>query len=145
MDGNQPQNHKLLADHVSVFYEKDEKNFLAVDDVSLTIQEGEFVVIVGPSGCGKTSFMNTFAGLVRPARGKVFMDGEEITGPSAERGVVFQQFALFPWKTVYENIEFGLSTAGFPKSNGRRSSGNMFIWSNWKDLKILSPTSFPGA
>jgi NitT/TauT family transport system ATP-binding protein len=115
VDGNQPQNHKLLADHVSVFYEKDEKNLLAVDDVSLTIEEGEFVVIVGPSGCGKTTFMNTFAGLVRPAKGKVFMDGKEITGPSAERGVVFQQFALFPWKTVYENIEFGLKYRGISK------------------------------
>lgn len=107
--------HKLLAEHVSVFYEKEKKSFLAVDDVNLSVQEGEFVVIVGPSGCGKTTFMNTFAGLVRPAKGKVYMDGEEISGPSAERGVVFQQFALFPWKTVYENIEFGLRYRGIPK------------------------------
>jgi NitT/TauT family transport system ATP-binding protein len=110
-----PQGHKLFAEHVSVLYEKDSKSFLAVDDVSLSIAEGEFVVIVGPSGCGKTTFMNTFAGLVRPAKGKVFMDGEEIAGPSAERGVVFQQFALFPWKTVYENIEFGLKYRGIPR------------------------------
>ncbi|NWF55960.1 MAG: ABC transporter ATP-binding protein [Syntrophaceae bacterium] len=106
---------KLRAQNVSVRFEKDEKSFLAVDDVSLSIQEGEFVVIVGPSGCGKTTFMNTFAGLVRPAKGKVYMDGEEIIGPSAERGVVFQQFALFPWKTVAENIEFGLKYRGIPK------------------------------
>jgi NitT/TauT family transport system ATP-binding protein len=107
--------NKLVAESVSVLYEKDEKGFLALDDVSLSIQEGEFVVIVGPSGCGKTTFMNTFAGLVRPVKGKVFMDGEEITGPSAERGVVFQQFALFPWKTVAENIEFGLKYRGLPR------------------------------
>jgi NitT/TauT family transport system ATP-binding protein len=106
---------KLVAQNVSVIFEKDEKSFLAVDDVSLSIQEGEFVVMVGPSGCGKTTFMNTFAGLVRPVKGKVFMDGGEITGPSAERGVVFQQFALFPWKTVAENIEFGLKYRGLPK------------------------------
>jgi NitT/TauT family transport system ATP-binding protein len=106
---------KLRAQNVSVMFEKDDKSFLAVDDVSMTIQEGEFVVIVGPSGCGKTTFMNTFAGLVRPSRGKVYMDEEEITGPSAERGVVFQQFALFPWKTVAENIEFGLKYRGLPK------------------------------
>jgi NitT/TauT family transport system ATP-binding protein len=115
VNGNRPQNHKLLAEHVSVVYEKDEKSFLAVDDVSLSVQEGEFVVIVGPSGCGKTTFMNTFAGLVRPLKGKVYMDGEEIIGPSAERGVVFQQFALFPWKTVAENIEFGLKYRSIPK------------------------------
>jgi len=114
VDGNQSKS-KIVADHVSVEYEKDEKNFLAVDDVSMTIQDGEFVVIVGPSGCGKTTFMNTIAGLVRPIKGKVLMDGEEITGPSAERGVVFQQFALFPWKTVYENIEFGLKYRGIGK------------------------------
>jgi NitT/TauT family transport system ATP-binding protein len=106
---------KLSARNVSVMFEKDGKGFLAVDDVSMTIQEGEFVVIVGPSGCGKTTFMNTFAGLVRPAKGKVYMDGEEIHGPSAERGVVFQQFALFPWKTVAENIEFGLKYRGIPR------------------------------
>lgn len=106
---------KLRAQNLSVMFERDDKSFLAVDDVSMTIQEGEFVVIVGPSGCGKTTFMNTFAGLVRPSRGKVYMDGEEITGPSAERGVVFQQFALFPWKTVAENIEFGLKYRGLPK------------------------------
>jgi NitT/TauT family transport system ATP-binding protein len=106
---------KLTARNVSVMYEKNDTRFLAVDDVSMAIQEGEFVVIVGPSGCGKTTFMNTFAGLVRPAKGKVYMDGEEITGPSAERGVVFQQFALFPWKTVSENIEFGLKYRGIPK------------------------------
>jgi NitT/TauT family transport system ATP-binding protein len=114
VNGNQAK-EKIVADHVSVEYEKDTKNFLAVDDVSLTIQEGEFVVIVGPSGCGKTTFMNTIAGLVRPIRGKVFMDEEEIVGPSAERGVVFQQFALFPWKTVSENIEFGLKYRGIAK------------------------------
>ncbi len=112
---NNQLNGKLVALNVSIVYEKNKKSFLAVDNVSLTIQEGEFVVIVGPSGCGKTTFMNTFAGLLRPTKGKVYMDGQEITGPSAERGVVFQQFALFPWKTVFENIEFGLKYRGIPK------------------------------
>lgn len=112
---NNRQAGKLVAQNVSVIFEKNKKSFLAVDNVSLTIQEGEFVVIVGPSGCGKTTFMNTFAGLVPPTKGKVYMDGQEITGPSAERGVVFQQFALFPWKTVFENIEFGLKYRGIPK------------------------------
>lgn len=112
---NSKSTGKLVAENVSVIFEKNKKSFLAVDNVSLTIQEGEFVVIVGPSGCGKTTFMNTFAGLVHPTKGKVYMDGQEITGPSAERGVVFQQFALFPWKTVFENIEFGLKYRGIPK------------------------------
>lgn len=113
-NNNQPPG-KLVAQNVSVIFEKNKKSFVAVDNVSLTIQEGEFVVIVGPSGCGKTTFMNTFAGLVPPTKGKVYMDGQEITGPSAERGVVFQQFALFPWKTVFENIEFGLKYRSIPK------------------------------
>lgn len=80
---------------------------LAVSSVDLDVRSGEFLCIVGPSGCGKTTVLNMVAGLVRPSRGSVSMDGKPIDGPGAERGVVFQDYALFPWKTVWENIEFG--------------------------------------
>jgi NitT/TauT family transport system ATP-binding protein len=80
---------------------------IAISDVSLDIRQGEFLCIVGPSGCGKSTVLNMIAGLTLPSRGEVSMDGRPITAPSPERGVVFQDYALFPWKTVAENIEFG--------------------------------------
>ena len=95
---------------------------LAVDDVSLDILAGEFLCIVGPSGCGKSTLLNIIAGLDMPTSGVVEMDSRPITGPGAERGVVFQDYALFPWSTVEENIGFGLRyRAGQrPSSDERR-------------------------
>lgn len=80
---------------------------LAVASVDLDVRPGEFLCIVGPSGCGKTTVLNLIAGLAKPTSGEVTLDGTPIEGPGAERGVVFQDYALFPWKTVWENIEFG--------------------------------------
>ncbi|MBS7700978.1 MULTISPECIES: ABC transporter ATP-binding protein [unclassified Chelatococcus] len=80
---------------------------LAISDVSLDIFQGEFLCIVGPSGCGKSTILNMIAGLAAPSRGGLTMDDKPIRAPGAERGVVFQDYALFPWKTVRENIEFG--------------------------------------
>ena len=76
--------------------------------LSLDIASGEFIAIVGPSGCGKTTVLNMLAGLERQTSGHMTMDGKAIAGPGSERGVMFQDYALFPWKTVAGNIEFGL-------------------------------------
>ena len=92
------------------------KRTLAVSDVSLEIESGEFVCIVGPSGCGKSTVMNMIAGLDAPSAGTILMDGKPISGPGAERGVMFQDYALFPWLTVQENIGFGLRN-GTPGNN----------------------------
>ena len=81
---------------------------IAVHDFTLDIAQGEFLVIVGPSGCGKTTVLNMLAGLDRPTSGRVLLDGIEITGPGPSRGVMFQDYALFPWQTVRGNIGFGL-------------------------------------
>jgi len=81
---------------------------IAVDDFTLDIAQGEFLVIVGPSGCGKTTVLNILAGLERPSEGSVALDSREITGPGPARGVMFQDYALFPWQTVRGNIGFGL-------------------------------------
>ena len=84
------------------------KETVAVTDVMLDIAQGEFVVIVGPSGCGKTTILNMLAGLQSPTFGRLLLNGTPITGPGPERGVMFQDYALFPWCTVWGNIEFGL-------------------------------------
>ena len=94
----------------------------AVHDFNLDIVESEFVCVVGPSGCGKTTLLRLIAGLVEPTTGEVRIRGAELEGPGAERGYVFQSFALFPWRTVRRNIEFGLEIKGIHKEERRRIS-----------------------
>lgn len=88
--------------------------FTALDDINLEVRAGEFLSIVGPSGCGKSSLLDILAGLVPPSSGRVLIDGATITGPSPDRAVVFQQYALLPWRTAIKNIEFGLEAKGIP-------------------------------
>jgi NitT/TauT family transport system ATP-binding protein len=94
----------------------------AVSDVSLTVRPGEFVSIIGPSGCGKSTFLNAVAGFLKPSSGKVLVDGETVEGPAADRGMVFQQYSLFPWKTVRANVEFGLKMKGVPSAQRQASA-----------------------
>jgi NitT/TauT family transport system ATP-binding protein len=82
-----------------------------VDDVSYDIRDGEFVSVIGPSGCGKTTMMNIVAGFVQPSAGQVLLDGRPVTGPGPDRGVIFQEYGVFPWLTVKQNIAFGLKLA----------------------------------
>jgi NitT/TauT family transport system ATP-binding protein len=87
----------------------------AVQDVSLHVREGEFVAIVGPSGCGKSTILNMVAGFLPATKGEVLVGDRPVKGPGPDRGVVFQNFALFPWKTVIDNVGFGLKMRGIPK------------------------------
>lgn len=88
----------------------------AVHDVSLDVQQGEFVSLVGPSGCGKTTILNMIAGFIPLSGGEILLNGRAISGPGPERGVVFQSFALFPWKTVLDNVGFGPKMRGVAKA-----------------------------
>ena len=89
----------------------------AVRDFSLDTNPGEFVCIIGPSGCGKTTVLNVIAGFVGPTSGSVMLDNEQIIDPSPERGVVFQDYGLFPWKSVLDNTAFGLKMQGLDKES----------------------------
>jgi NitT/TauT family transport system ATP-binding protein len=88
----------------------------AVHDVSLDVERGEFVSVVGPSGCGKTTILNMIAGFIPHSGGEILLNGKAIDGPGPDRGVVFQSFALFPWKTVLDNVGFGPKMRGIPKA-----------------------------
>ncbi len=87
----------------------------ALHDVSLGINKGELIAVLGPSGCGKTTLLNIIAGFLAPTRGEVVLNGHRVTGPDAERGMVFQQGALFEWMSVRRNIGFGPAMQGMPK------------------------------
>lgn len=94
---------------------KKEKDLVALKDINLEVKESEFVVMVGPSGCGKSTLINIIGGLEEPSEGTVEIDGKPVTGPGADRGMVFQGYSLFPWLTVQKNIEFGLKMKKMPK------------------------------
>ena len=101
---------------VTKVFPRGEGTFQAIGGVDLEVGDKEFISVVGPSGCGKTTLMRMVAGLEVPTDGEVLVDGRPVTGPGADRAVVFQQFALFPWKTVYENIVFGMRSKGASKA-----------------------------
>lgn len=99
---------RLQVLNVSKVFKTNHGKVIALDNVNLTIQEGEFVCIVGPSGCGKSTLLNLIAGLDKPTQGEIWSNGNRVTGPGSDRVVVFQEGALFPWLTVMQNVEFGL-------------------------------------
>ncbi|WP_029116038.1 ABC transporter ATP-binding protein [Mycobacterium sp. URHB0044] len=93
--------------------------FTAVDGISIDVADGEFLVLVGPSGCGKSTLLDLLGGLTTPTAGQILLDGRPITGPGLDRGIVFQQYALLPWRTARKNIEFGLEAKGLPATERR--------------------------
>ncbi|MCZ6721919.1 MAG: ABC transporter ATP-binding protein [Proteobacteria bacterium] len=102
--------HFLQIDHLSKWFatEHGKEPIHVIDDVSMTIEGGDFVVFVGPSGCGKTTLMRIVAGLETTSEGRIVLEGEEVKGPDRKKGVVFQSYSSFPWLTVFENARFGL-------------------------------------
>lgn len=115
---------KMSAAAISKSYRQGPRSPVAavLHNFSLDIAENEFVAILGPSGCGKTTLLNLFAGLESPDAGALYIDGKPISGPSPDRGVIFQQYALFPWQTVLENVAFGLRLKGVRKEDRRKSA-----------------------
>jgi NitT/TauT family transport system ATP-binding protein len=91
----------------------------ALENFELAIRPNEFLCILGPSGCGKSTFLKIVAGLIKPSHGEVLLNGKPIHGPGLDRGIVFQEPALFPWLTVVENVEFGLAMGGWKKAAAR--------------------------
>jgi ABC-type nitrate/sulfonate/bicarbonate transport system ATPase subunit len=98
----------------------------ALEPIDLAVGNNDFVTILGPSGCGKSTLLRIVAGLDRPSSGRVLLDGREVTGPGADRGMVFQSYTLFPWLSVRENITFGLRERGIPEAE-RHKIADAFI------------------
>ena len=111
---------KLKIDNVVKEYVGNKGKTVALNGVSLDIKENEFICVVGPSGCGKSTLLNIIAGLLEPTSGAVYLDGKKIEGTGVERGVVFQGYALFPWRTVLKNVMFGLEMKRMPKDQAEK-------------------------
>jgi NitT/TauT family transport system ATP-binding protein len=118
--------------------------FTALDRVSLDIGDGEFVTVVGPSGCGKSTLLSMAAGLVEPTAGEVTVDGRPVTGPGPDRGVIFQQYALFPWLTVRRNVEFGLKLTSMPARERRRRAEHAIELVGLTDFADALPKTLSG-
>ena len=125
---------RIVFDRVSIAFPSSRGPLSVVDDVSYAIHEGEFVAVIGPSGCGKTTMMNMVAGFVKPTQGRVLLDGQPVTGPGPDRGVIFQEYGVFPWLNVRENIAFGLKLA----ANRAKPAERDAICNRYMDLMGLT-------
>ena len=124
----------IVIDNVSKVFDGDGRRMVALQDISLEIPHGQFVCLLGPSGCGKSTLLNAIAGFAPPTSGRVLADGVPVAGPGPERGMVFQEYALFPWMTVEQNVGFGLEIKGMPRAQIAARVGEL--------LKLLSLEDF---
>jgi NitT/TauT family transport system ATP-binding protein len=111
---------RISFERVTVEFPTPSGPLRVVDDVSYRIRDGEFVSVIGPSGCGKTTMMNLVAGFAKPTSGAVLLDGKSVTAPGPDRGVIFQEYGVFPWLTVKQNIAFGLNLRASRVPEGER-------------------------
>jgi NitT/TauT family transport system ATP-binding protein len=106
---------KISLQNVSKVFRARGATTTALDGINLDVPAGQFLVVVGPSGCGKSTLLDLLGGLTAPTSGRILLDGTPIDGPGLDRGVVFQQYALLPWRTAQDNIAFGLEAKGVPR------------------------------
>src|SRR5689334_11428925 len=135
----------IEIDHVSqVFQTSARQDHLALSDISLTVEDGAFVSILGPSGCGKSTLLYIVGGFVRPTKGVARMKGRAITGPGPDRGPVFQEFALFPWKTVLGNVMYGPRQQGMKQAEAEAQSRMLIEMVGLKGFEDFYPKELSG-
>ena len=139
MAGNEHDIKKVKVDirDIERIYQSSRGPVKALNHINLQIYENEFVCVVGPSGCGKSTLLNIMAGLDKATGGEVLVDGEKVEDPSTERGVVFQQYALFPWLTVKKNIMYGLKNKKMNREQAEKAAE--------KDIKMVGLDEFSGS
>ena len=137
---------KILVEDLRLEYVNDETGVrhLAVEHLDLDVRENEFLCVVGPSGCGKSTLISVIAGFLKPVSGRLEMNGRPIGGPGADRGVVFQEYALLPWLTVIDNVAFGLKMRGQAKAERHATARRFLDIANLADAAEKYPHQLSG-
>ena len=135
--------------HISIkqvgkVFQTEERDVVALQDINLEIPRGQFVCLLGPSGCGKSTLLNAIAGFALPSSGSIIADGQPVTGPGPERGMVFQEYALFPWMTVADNVAFGLQIKGLPKAQIDATVERLLAMLSLSDFRSRYPKDLSG-
>jgi NitT/TauT family transport system ATP-binding protein len=120
------------------------REVVALKNINLDVQRGEFICLLGPSGCGKSTLLNAVAGFSSPTTGSILVDGKPVQSPGPERGMVFQEYALFPWMTVEKNIAFGLEIKKMPKAQISEKVGALLEMLNLQDFRDRYPKDLSG-
>ena len=134
----------IVISQVGKVFQTGGRELVALQDISLQIPRGQFVCLLGPSGCGKSTLLNAVAGFALPSSGTIVADGRPVTGPGPERGMVFQEYALFPWMTVAENIAFGLQIKGLPKAQIEATVARLLQMLSLNDFRARYPRDLSG-
>ena len=129
---------------VSKIFSTGGREVIALDDINLDVNSGEFICLLGPSGCGKSTLLNAVAGFSLPTAGAIQVDGQPVQAPGPDRGMVFQEYALFPWMTVERNIAFGLEIKKLPKAQIREKVRALLEMLNLQDFRDRYPKDLSG-
>ena len=134
----------IVVDNVNKIFQTADRELVALKDINLEIPRGQFTCLLGPSGCGKSTLLNAIAGFSLPSSGSITADGQLVTEPGPERGMVFQEYALFPWMTVAENIGFGLQIKGLPKAQIAATVDKLLAMLSLNDFRQRYPKDLSG-
>jgi NitT/TauT family transport system ATP-binding protein len=135
---------QITVSGVNKIFKTADKEVVALKDINLEISQGQFVCLLGPSGCGKSTLLNAIAGFALPSSGSISADGKLVNAPGPERGMVFQEYALFPWMTVEQNIAFGLEIKGMGKAEIAQRVASLLGMLGLADFKSRFPKDLSG-
>ena len=135
---------RIVIDHLNKTYKTRTGEIPALVDINADIKDGEFVSIIGPSGCGKSTLLYMLGGFIPPNQGRILVDSKPVTGPGVDRGVVFQEYALFPWLTVEQNIGYGLEMLGSPRCERDKVVHDLIRTVNLQGFELRFPRELSG-
>ena len=134
----------IQVNGVSKVFASEDRQVVALQDINLEIPRGQFTCLLGPSGCGKSTLLNAVAGFSPPTSGTILVDGAPVAAPGPDRGMVFQEYALFPWMTVEQNVGFGLDIKGTPKADIARTVDQLLRMLSLQDFRQRYPKDLSG-